>query len=166
MVYLRRTFPLPDLPSLMHGLLALDYDDGCVAFINGHEVFRSGTMQDQSVAFDTWTNGLHEAELYQGGVPEHVSFDPREWLVEGDNVLAVQVHNESATSSDLTIRPFLGGTRRGGCGSLQPTARLDGGRRPRIPHEFQAQAGRAAHPEYRLRRLLDLATLPMEFGLT
>ena len=106
-VYLRRTFSLPDLPSLMHGLLALDYDDGCVAFINGHEVFRSGTMQDQSVAFDALTNELHAAELYQGGVPEQVAFDPREWLVEGDNVLAIQVHNESATSSDLTIRPFL-----------------------------------------------------------
>ena len=118
-VFLRREFTVEELPLLMHGLFAVDYDDGCVAFINGRELFRSQTMSGpetmpgsetvsgHSIAFDAWTNGLHEAELYQGGVPEHIAFDPREWLVEGENVLAIQVHNESATSSDLTIRPFL-----------------------------------------------------------
>ena len=168
-VYLRRTFSLPDLPSLMHGFLALDYDDGCVAFINGHEVFRSGTMQDQSVAFDTWTNGLHEAELYQGGVPEHVSFDPREWLVEGDNVLAVQVHNESATSSDLTIRPFLAVGR--GEAAVAPFNALPDWMEEEDPGfhtNFKLKPGEPLILSTASGALLDLATLPMEFrsGLT
>ena len=106
-VFLRRTFTVPDVASLVHGMMAVDYDDGCVVYLNGHELFRSETMMEQSVGFDAQSSGLNEATLYGGGTPEHVGFDPKEWLVEGANVLAVQVHNENTNSSDLSIRPFL-----------------------------------------------------------
>ena len=85
----------------------MDYDDGYVAFLNGREFARSSTMNEVSVAHNAFAAGLHEAVLYSGGVPENVPFDPREWLVEGPNVLAVQVHNDNVNSSDLTARPFL-----------------------------------------------------------
>ena len=106
-IFLRRTWLVSNVEDIVHGMMAVDYDDGCVVYLNGRELFRSATMEGQSIGHDVFANGLQEAQLYQGGVPEQRSFDPREWLVEGDNVLAVQVHNENAGSSDLSARPFL-----------------------------------------------------------
>ena len=180
-VYLRHTFTVEDLPSIMHGLLAFDYDDGCVAFINGHEVFRSQTMSGSetmpgsetvsghSIAFNAWTNGLHEAQLYQGGVPEHVAFDPREWLVEGDNVFAVQVHNESATSSDLTIRPFLAlGHHTPNPAPFNAIPNWMETEDPGLHTNFRLKPGEPVILSDAAGTLLDLATLPAECrtGLT
>lgn len=106
-VLMRKVFSVAALDELVHGWLSVDYDDGYVAFLNGRELSRSSTMHDQPIALDTWANGAHEAVLYQGGIPDAVAFDPREWLVSGPNVLAIQVHNVSPNSSDLTARPFL-----------------------------------------------------------
>lgn len=106
-VYMRKTFSVVNLDQLVHGWLAVDYDDGFVAFLNGREVARSDNMENLSVAHDVEAAYGHEAALYGGGVPEAVPFDPREWLVPGENVLAVQVHNTDQNSSDLTARPFL-----------------------------------------------------------
>ena len=106
-VFMRRAFNGINTDELVHGVLAMDYDDGYVAFLNGREFARSSSMDETSVAFNAFSGDLHEAELYAGGIPESVPFDPREWLVEGTNVLAVQVHNFGPNSSDLTARPFL-----------------------------------------------------------
>ena len=50
--------------------------------------------------------------LFNGGIPDMVTWDMNgpgsPQLVTGQNVLAIQVHNANATSSDLTARPFLG----------------------------------------------------------
>ena len=151
-VFLRRTFTVPDVASLVHGMMAVDYDDGCVVYLNGHELFRSETMMEQSVGFDAQSSGLNEATLYGGGTPEHVGFDPKEWLVEGANVLAVQVHNENTNSSDLSIRPFLAVARAEEAHrTIQPPAQLVGGRCTRVAHQLQAQAGGAVDLE-RCRR--------------
>ena len=105
MIFLRRTWQVSNVEDIVHGMMAV-VDDGCVVYLNGR-VVSVATMEGQSIRHDAFSNGLQEAQLYQGGVPEQRSFNPREWLVEGDNVLAVQVHNENAGSSDLSIRPFL-----------------------------------------------------------
>ena len=58
-----------------------------------------------------FANEYVEAVLYAGGQPEQWLWDPTDyagWLQTGENVLAVQVHNFNANSSDLSIRPFLG----------------------------------------------------------
>ena len=53
-------------------------------------------------------NFNHEAQIYRGGMPESFEVeDFQSFLVEGDNVLAIQVHNHSLTSSDLTCIPFF-----------------------------------------------------------
>ncbi len=161
-VWLRCTVAVSNLEEWVHGMLAVDYDDGCVAFLNGRELFRSATMEAQPVAFDAWANGLHEAELYQGGIPEQVDFDPRQWMVEGDNVLAIQVHNESATSSDLSVRPFLALAK-----STPPVAPFNA-----LPDWWTATSP-GWHTNFKLKPgeplilsgaggLLDLASLPAE----
>lgn len=52
----------------------------------------------------------HEALMYQGGIPERyiIKNDTlKKYLTEGANELAIQVHNITATSSDLSEHFFL-----------------------------------------------------------
>ena len=57
-------------------------------------------------AFDQTADGGHEAGLYRGVQPTPFEID-HNLLNEGPNILAVQVHNRSMNSSDLTANPFL-----------------------------------------------------------
>lgn len=104
-IYIRHSFEITNLTDLEDVLLHMDYDDGFVAYLNGTEVARqlvSGTPP----AFDQASDGLHEGLLHRGLTPEKFNIDLR-FLRSGTNILAVEVHNESLTSSDLTINPFL-----------------------------------------------------------
>lgn len=168
-VFMRKSFNVYNPEALIHGLLAVDYDDGFVAFLNGRELTRSETMTDVSVAFDALTNGLHEAVLYAGGAPDAVPFDPREWLVPGTNVLSVQVHNAGNTSSDLTVRPFLALARSGT--TPVPFDALPDWWSPAQPEfhtNFKLKPGEPVILSNAEGELLDLATLPLELrpGLT
>ncbi len=104
-VYLRKTFSIVDLSAIEELLLHMDYDDGFVAYLNGQEVARS-LMTGSPPAYDQLSDGLHEALLYQNQVPEKFDISPS-LLIQGENVLAIQVHNESLSSSDLTALPVL-----------------------------------------------------------
>lgn len=74
------------------------YDDGFVVYLNGQEIARAampgGTVTASTLAFG------HEAnEVYQ-------RFDWSAWrhlLVPGENTIAVEVHQSSASSSDLVF---------------------------------------------------------------
>ena len=104
-IYLRKEFSITDPSDITHFYLHMDYDDGFVAYLNGVEIARdlvSGTPP----AFDQPADGLHEARLYRGELPETFEIN-LSLLNEGPNVLAVEVHNESLTSSDMTANPFL-----------------------------------------------------------
>lgn len=106
-VFARRPFEIVD-PSRVTGVqLHLDFDDGFVAHVNGVEVGRAnlglaGTPASSIQAADA----SHEARLYQGLPISGIEVDPA-LLVAGENILAVQVHNRSRSSSDLTMIPFL-----------------------------------------------------------
>ena len=107
-IYLRHTFSVNDLSLFSRAVLAVDYDDAFVAYLNGVEVARGnagepGEMLMWNQVLDNW----HEAVLYAGGTPDLVELDMASVLVEGENCLAIEVHNANATSSDLTARPFL-----------------------------------------------------------
>ena len=91
---------------------AMDYDDGYIAYLNGEEIQRSPNLVGSAGNAWDYTDGYLEAVLFNGGIPDMVTWaadgpgSPQ--LVTGQNVLAIQVHNANATSSDLTARPFLG----------------------------------------------------------
>lgn len=108
-VYMRKTFTITDL-SVVGGLaLSIDYDDGFVAYINGVEVARNG-VTGTPPAYNTLASISHEALGYAGGPPEFFAIPKTVFktaLVQGENVLAVEVHNQSATSSDLSAIPYL-----------------------------------------------------------
>ncbi len=108
-VYLRYTFQIEDTLKIASAILSMDYDDGFVAYLNGNVIALNG-FADGSPAYNELSGIDHEAGMYSGGPPEHFLFDEtlfKSWIVEGENVLCVEVHNTSPGSSDLTARPFF-----------------------------------------------------------
>ncbi|MFW5851027.1 MAG: lamin tail domain-containing protein [Bacteroidota bacterium] len=105
-VFIRKTFMVSDLENISEAILHMDYDDGFVAYINGVEVARA-QMSGYPPDFDESAYG-HEANWYQGNEIEAFEIeDVSDILVEGENVIAVQVHNYNLESSDLSAIPIL-----------------------------------------------------------
>jgi hypothetical protein len=108
-IYIRKTFTLPSGFSFSDLALHVDYDDGFVAYLNGIEIARRNI--DGSPTWESGASALREAMMYNpGGKPELIEVDTnlvKSILVEGENVFAIEVHNYNATSSDLSLIPFL-----------------------------------------------------------
>jgi hypothetical protein len=95
--YFRKSFDVPD-KSYITGLnLSMLRDDGAVVYLNGTQVFSSnmpgGTITSSTLA-STAVGGSPEGEWFSGTI------DPA-LLVNGTNVIAVEVHQSGGTSSDL-----------------------------------------------------------------
>ena len=76
------------------------------------EVSRSDNLNHfgAQVPFDANTSVDHEAMLYDGGFPDNILIDSlalESILVNGPNVLAVQIHNVDINSSDMSSNFFL-----------------------------------------------------------
>jgi len=83
-----------EVPSLT---LRIRYDDGYVAYLNGQEVARGG-MAAGTVNYNTLAN----VNGGSGTAYEPVNLDAHiNKLVQGLNVLAVEIHQVSASSSDI-----------------------------------------------------------------
>ncbi|MEO6476065.1 MAG: lamin tail domain-containing protein [Luteolibacter sp.] len=108
--YFRHTFNVAN-PAVYHGLtLKLLVDDGCVIYLNGAEVVRRN-MPDGDVDYKTL------ATLAVGGTDESTFFTyhiPASGLVTGNNVLAVEVHQSAANSSDVSFDLGLTGSSHTG----------------------------------------------------
>jgi hypothetical protein len=109
-VFIRKKFNIIDKDVIESGWLHVDYDDGFVAYLNGTEIARASMGTASPVAYNQSSEGLHEATMYQVGRPEGFPISKAtlaSLLVEGENVLAVEVHNESVGSSDLSAAAFF-----------------------------------------------------------
>jgi len=105
-VYMRRRFKVDDPQQLHNLILEMAYDDGYVAYLNGYEVGRSANMENRGTppAFDQGPSQSHEADK----APDTINLRGlASFMKSGENVLALQVHNRSLTSSDLSARPRL-----------------------------------------------------------
>lgn len=105
-VYLRRRFLLEDPDQLQNPILEIAYDDGFVAYLNGDEIGRSANMDGlgSPPACDADATPNHEVTA----APARISLKPfKNLLKPGENVLAIQVHNGTLNSSDLSILPRL-----------------------------------------------------------
>ena len=109
-VYLRKSFNVDDVEEINSLILDVDYDDGFVAYINGVEIARAN-INGTPPTYNSTTQIDHEAQMYTGGNPDRFLIDDYEdFLVNGNNIFSIQVHNISDTSSDMTIIPFLSAT--------------------------------------------------------
>ena len=94
--YFRKQFTLDDEPAADDTFL-LNYgvDDGCVVWVNGKEAGRVN-MPDGNISYGT------VATTYAGNTPltGTLSLSPS-LFVKGSNIIAVEVHNNSESSSDL-----------------------------------------------------------------
>ncbi len=111
-IYLRKIFQVTDVTAISEIILHADYDDAFVAYLNGTEIARSSNIEGLSPAFDTYATVDHEASLSQGLLPETYTLDNgdvQNLIVDGDNILAIQVHNVSNTSSDMSSSFYVTG---------------------------------------------------------
>ncbi len=110
-IYIRKKFELVDTSVIRTALLHADYDDAFVAYINGVEIARGNFgLPGNAPNFDATPQTDHEAVLYQGGIPESYPINAEtfdEIFVEGENTLAIQIHNISTSSSDFSSNFFL-----------------------------------------------------------
>ncbi|MDH7598298.1 MAG: right-handed parallel beta-helix repeat-containing protein [Sedimentisphaerales bacterium] len=100
-VYIRTLFECVAVPKGARLELVIDYDDGFVAYLNGVEVARRNLPSGQ-VTYQT------AASSHEAGQVEVIDIGPAEVLLrEGMNCLAIEGHNASLTSSDLSLNPVL-----------------------------------------------------------
>ena len=108
-IYTRATFTVDDPAEVSAVFVGFDYDDGCVAWINGVEVYRSPEMPVGALAWDSSPDG-HESSNDTDpdyGVWVDIAGDAIPALVAGENTFAVGVWNSSSSSSDLVLVPLL-----------------------------------------------------------
>ena len=94
--YFRKTFTLSKTPS-SKDVFILDYqvDDGFVVYVNGSEAGRVN-MPSGTISYNTYSS------TYAGDEPITGTLDlPARYFQNGTNLIAVEVHNNNATSSDL-----------------------------------------------------------------
>jgi len=106
-VFLRKTFLLEQVEDVVSLVLQMDYDDGFAAYINGVEIGRANLRADRN-NFAGLARAAHEAIGERGLTPERFEMQAADLpLRTGENVLAIQVHNYFAESTDLSAIPWL-----------------------------------------------------------
>ena len=102
-LYARHTFSVENPATLENVRLRISYDDGFVAYLNGQE-FARANMEGNPPAFDDGAQSTG-GNVDDSNPNEFNVDDFRSLLREGENVLAVQVHNFNNSSSDLSFSP-------------------------------------------------------------
>ena len=81
------------------------FDDGVVLYVNDEEQARSSNWPSGAIAWNTLATGtINDAARLTGTIPASA-------LVDGDNVIAVQVSQNSTTSSDVSFNMGLSVTK-------------------------------------------------------
>jgi len=103
--YFRTHFSLEVAPEKVTSPdLTLLVDDGAVVYLNGQEVYRLG-MPAGAPASSTLAGRAIGNAVFEG--PFQI---PTDHLVQGDNVLAVEVHQNASTSGDIVFALMLDAT--------------------------------------------------------
>lgn len=104
---IRKLFYIETPENIAAMVLHVDFDDGFIAYINGIEIARDNVCCEYP-PLSQLAIGNHEAQIYQGGFPSEFPVDDWQYIInDGYNIIAIQVHNVTENSSDMTIRPFL-----------------------------------------------------------
>jgi hypothetical protein len=103
--YFRRAFTVADPSRYAEVVLGLLRDDGAVVYLNGQEILRSnmtnGPLNYRTLAL-TAVGDAAEDTFYETNLPPSL-------LRAGANLLAVEVHQVNAQSSDVSFDLYLNG---------------------------------------------------------
>ena len=103
--YFRKTINIIDASFYNDIVMEAIRDDGMIVYINGNEVWRDN-MDPGPVDYNTFANTV------VGGADETTWFSKtiaNNYLVDGNNVIAVEVHQENAGSSDISFNFRMNG---------------------------------------------------------
>ena len=100
-VYLRKSFNLPEPDKTAELGLVIKYDDAFIAYLNDKEILRVGVTSGSGRRASGV--GKHEADNWEYfKIDNHATF-----LQAGTNVLAIEGHNEKIGGSDFCLHPYL-----------------------------------------------------------
>ncbi len=117
--YFRHRFNVDD-PSEFESLaIRLLHDDGAAVYINGTEVVRSNLAADAGFSDFTPATAVGESDFFDFTADLSV-------LVAGENIIAVEIHQISATSSDISFDLSLEGKRPNVLGVIDNDSDVDG----------------------------------------
>ena len=91
--YFRKTFTINDIESTDNFEVTIFVDDGAAVYINGTEIGRYN-LYAGALTFHTYTIDVNNGEYASFSVPKKL-------LKEGENLIAVEVHQCNAATSDL-----------------------------------------------------------------
>ena len=104
--YFRHQFIVNNTENIQNLTLFLKRDDGAVIYLNGNELLRSN-MPSEQIEFDTFASVAAPPET------EDLFYSwslPNEFLQDGQNIIAVELHQVNQTSSDISFDLELVGT--------------------------------------------------------
>jgi hypothetical protein len=123
-IYFRKSFTVTDAANFTQLNLSLVRDDGAIFYLNGRDIGRSnmngGNQQYKDFAISATSN---EGGLLNFGAITLTAGD----LLEGTNVLAIEVHQNSTSSSDTGLDVQLSGIAPAGGGDGGNMVPLTGG---------------------------------------
>jgi hypothetical protein len=99
--YFHKTFTLSEYSSTDTYTLNYIVDDGMIVYVNGKEVGRYN-MPSDNVGYNTLASTFANGNPDAGGMQIPASF-----LKKGENVIAVEVHNNNTTSTDILWSAML-----------------------------------------------------------
>jgi hypothetical protein len=102
--YFRHRFVVEDARAVTNLVVRLIRDDGALVWLNGVEVIRTNLPATGAITYSTLATGAGPNAI--DNTEYTFPIDPAV-LVPGPNVLAVEVHQSDATSSDLSFRLAL-----------------------------------------------------------
>lgn len=119
--YFRKNFTLADTVGLGQPSARVLFDDGVAIYINGVEVYRNNLPAG---ALTSSTLALEAVASENVFVPFTI---PKGILKPGDNIVAVEMHQSSPTSSDLSFDFALQGAKLGSVASRTSTVTTEEG---------------------------------------
>ncbi len=110
-LYIRIKFSMDQFYQYLNFMA--DFDDGYVAYLNGVEIARSNLGKPgESIPYNRLADRSHEAQVYRNFFrPVNGRYIDNSVIaaagVFGENILAIQVHNDSINGSDLSFNSSL-----------------------------------------------------------
>lgn len=129
--YFRKKIQLSKVSQLDLYRLSIKMDDGALIYINGREAGRINLPAGE-VGYST----LAAASVPNATIYQHLNI-PSDYFKEGDNTIAVEIHQNAANSSDISFNLEL--------------------RAGRIPNDFLSTANRVELPMSQARSVLAIS---------